>query len=720
MTAISHHWRFFRSGGFDQVRIDTPADLAALHTLDQKLWAALACPVQGLEFDARTLEYIDADKDGRIRAPELLNAVDWALSVLNDPAVLFSGEDLPLSALNDSEAGRHLAASARRLLVNIGLPDAAQISVLDTDDLAAVFPPEKPNGDGFVPATMTDDEALKAAIADIIACMGAETDRSNEPAVSEEKINGFFIQAETFAAWHQRAGKEAALQPFGAATEEAIAALSGLREKIDDFFNRVRMAEFDPRAGALMNGEEAELVRLAALDMANSAQTAGLPLANIAPGRDLPLVDGINPAWIDALTRFREKVVLPLLGEKTSLSAKDWNGIAEKCAPYFTWLGEKPVLGIDALEPARIEWLVANDVREQLLALVAQDKAVAAEAEGLLDVDKLVRFQKNLVMLLNNFISFREFYTRRDKAIFQAGTLFIDGKSADLTVRVNDLGRHSAMAAASGSYLVYCECTRRGSAEKMLIVAAITAGDAGNLMLGRNGIFYDRKGVDWDAHVVKLIEHSISVREAFWTPYRRIGKMISGQMQKMAASRDKAIEEKSASSVTASATHVENAPAAAVAAAAAPAPAAAAVPPFDIARFAGIFAAIGLAVGAIGTALAAIAAGFLSLLWWQMPLALLGVVLLISGPSMVLAWFKLRKRNLAPMLDANGWAVNTRAGINIAFGTALTQLAELPKGAERALADPYAEKQHHWVWWLLLMLIVAAAAWGYTRGHFGV
>jgi len=712
MTTSSHHWRFFRSGGFDQVRIDTPADLVALRSLDQKLWAALACPVKGLEFDARTLEYIDADKDGRIRAPELLNAVEWALSVLKDPAVLFSGQALSLSALNDSEAGLHLAASARRLLANIGLPEAEEISVGYTDDLAKIFPPEKPNGDGLVPATMTDDEALKTAIADIITCLGAETDRSNEPAVSEEKINEFFTQADSFVAWHERAAKEKELQPFGEATGEAIAALSDLRAKIDDYFNRVRMAAFDPRAGALMNGEEAELIRLAALDLASSAETSGLPLANIAQDRDLPLCNGINPAWINAMACFREKVVLPLLGEKTSISAADWKVIADKCAPHFAWLAEKPVLAIGALEASRIEWLVSHDVREKLLALVAQDNAVAAEAEGLLDVDKLVRFQKNLVTLLNNFISFREFYTRRDKAIFQAGTLFIDGKSADLTVRVNDLAKHSAMAGASGSYLVYCECTRQGSAEKMTIVAAITAGDAGNLMAGRNGIFYDRNGVDWDAHVIKLIEHSISVREAFWTPYRRIGKMVSNQAQKMAASRDKALEEKSAASVTASATHVQNAPAAAPAAAPA-------VPPFDIAKFAGIFAAIGLAVGAIGTALAAIAAGFLSLLWWQMPLALLGVVLLISGPSMILAWFKLRKRNLAPILDANGWAVNTRAGINIAFGTALTQLAELPKGSERALADPYANKKNGWVWWLLAILVVVGTYYGWQHGWFG-
>ena len=79
---MAHNWRFIRYGGFDQVFIDRVEDLENLPELDQKLWAALACPTRGLEMDNRTLDYIDIDKDGRIRAPELLEAVRWSLSLL--------------------------------------------------------------------------------------------------------------------------------------------------------------------------------------------------------------------------------------------------------------------------------------------------------------------------------------------------------------------------------------------------------------------------------------------------------------------------------------------------------------------------------------------------------------------------------------------------------------------------------------------------------------
>jgi hypothetical protein len=119
----------------------------------------------------------------------------------------------------------------------------------------------------------------------------------------------------------------------------------------------------------------------------------------------------------------------------------------------------------------------------------------------------------------------------------------------------------------------------------------------------------------------------------------------------------------------------------------------------------GTVAAIGVALGSVGTFMAAIFTKFVDLGVW-IPVALLVIMLGISVPSMILAWLKLRQRNLGPILDANGWAVNTRARINIPFGAALTQLARLPEGADRALSDPYAEKRSPWKLYVLLAAIV--------------
>jgi hypothetical protein len=294
--------------------------------------------------------------------------------------------------------------------------------------------------------------------------------------------------------------------------------------------------------------------------------------------------------------------------------------------------------------------------------------------------------------LANNFVAFKDFYTHQGPAMFQIGTLYLDGRACELTVAVNDAAKHAALAGLSRLCLVYCDCVR--GSDKQAIAAAFTAGDSDQLMVGRNGVFYDRQGNDWDATITRIVDHPISLRQAFWSPYKKLARMVAEQLQKFAASKAGAVEGKLAATATGVGSKVE-------------APAKAPPTPFDVGKFAGIFAAIGLAVGAIGTALASVVTGLLGLVWWQLPLAFIGLLLLISGPAVVVAWFKLRARNLGPLLDANGWAVNARARINIPFGTSLTQLAALPANAERSLVDPYAEKRAPWKGIVIGLFILA-------------
>ena len=137
----------------------------------------------------------------------------------------------------------------------------------------------------------------------------------------------------------------------------------------------------------------------------------------------------------------------------------------------------------------------------------------------------------------------------------------------------------------------------------------------------------------------------------------------------------------------------------------------AAAPPFDIAKFAGIFAAFGVAVGMIGTALSGLIES-LSGLGWKLILVFIGIMLVISGPAMVMAWMKLRRRNIAPLLNANGWAVNAASKISIPFGETLTDIARFPK-----LKDPYAKKGNPAKAWFITILALAAVVCGLWLGN---
>ena len=321
----------------------------------------------------------------------------------------------------------------------------------------------------------------------------------------------------------------------------------------------------------------------------------------------------------------------------------------------------------------------------------ANAAALAAAQAQYKPLEKLLLLCRDYVTLLHNFVSFQDFYAKRGKAllgrgkadespwaIFQAGTLVIDQRACNLCLKVSDMGKHNTQAADSGMYLIYCNCKHQASGQTMQIVAAMTVGDIRNLKVGKNALFYDRQGRDWEAEVVKIIDNPISIGQAFWSPYRKLGDWVSGLITKSAAEKEK----KSFADLT---TKLQTPPAAGQAAQPAqPAP-------FDIAKFAGIFAAIGMAVGYIGAFFTSLATGVKDIAlyaWWALPVAIISLFLVISGPSMVLAWMKLRKRNLAPLLNANGWAVNADAIVNVLFGNTLTEQAQYPIVK---LKDPHAK-----------------------------
>lgn len=691
----SNRWRFFRAGGFDQVKLDTGADLMALDQLDLKLWVALACPASGLEFDRTTLDLIDTDKDGRVRAPELIAAVKWAGSVLKNADDLVKGSPtLPLAAINDAQPeGKSIATFARTVL---GKADSDEITIEEATAAAQTFAVKPFNGDGIVTIESTADESVKAVLNDIIACLGADTDASGKPGAGKAKIDQFFADATAFSEWWKKGEGNTTILPLGLATAAAASAVRAIKFKIEDYFARCRLAAFDSRALNALNREEKEYLAIAAKDLTVTAdEIAALPLARISSTNrgELPLVDGINPAWASAMATFLADAVKPLLDDRTSLVEADWKLLLAKLADYESWSGSKAGASVEKLGLKRIRQILGSDAQAKLAELVARDLAEESNRQAITGLKRLVYYQRDLSKLCNNFVSFRDFYGRKQKAIFQAGTLFLDQRSCDLCLTVEDVGKHAAMAALAGTYLAYCDCFRKGTGEKMQIVAAFTGGDSDNLMVGRNGIFFDRKGRDWDATITKIVDNPISLRQAFFAPYKKLIRLIEEQVAKRAAAAEAASDTKLATFAN---TAVGTEP---------PKPGEPPKTKFDT----GTLAAIGLVLTTLLAALGGIFGKILGLTWWQMPLALIAIVLAISAPSMLIAYLKLRKRNLGPILDANGWAVNARAKINVPFGGSLTGVAALPPGSQRDLADPYAERKSPWPTLIVMALILIGA-----------
>ena len=328
------------------------------------------------------------------------------------------------------------------------------------------------------------------------------------------------------------------------------------------------------------------------------------------------------------------------------------------------------------------EWEAAKAAAE-----TANAEALAAAKAEYMPLRKLLLIHRDFYRLLRNFVTLEDFYDGNDDTIasFQAGTLIIDQRACHLCMRVHDLAKHDAQAPLSGIYLLYCNCVNQKTGKTLQIVAAMTQGEVKNLSIGKNAVFYDNDGLDYDATVTKIIENPISILQAFWTPYRKLANWIEEKINKSAAEKDaKAFGDMTAKADAAADPNAEKKPA------------------FDIAKFAGIFAAIGMALGMIGTALVSVAEGMSGFHWWQLLIVFVCILLVISGPSMIMAWLKLRRRNLAPVLNANGWAVNSDALISVLFGRTLTEQAVFP-----IVPVPKVHKgMKTWAKWLLAICII--------------
>ncbi|MBR4775440.1 MAG: hypothetical protein IK008_05035 [Bacteroidales bacterium] len=676
----TYPWKFSSVGGTVRVSITSGKDIRNLYQLDRKMWTVLSCPTTGLEFDEKTLKLIDIDGDGRVRVDEVIKTSQWLTRILKNPDVLLKEADsLKLTEFNTEDPdGKRLQASALQILKNLGLKKE-DISLADTADNVKIFADTKFNGDGIITPASAGSDLDIAKLIETIAGVASAMDRSGVAGITADHIEAFYTACADFAEWQKAGTKD--VFPFGDKTADALAAVNVVKDKVADYFMRCKLIGFED---ALVPAVDVKVDAIAGIEgnLAAAADQIGLqPLAKPAADGKLDL-KSVNPAWKAAMDAV---VALTGIGPK-NFKEEEWNALLGKFAPYVAWMDAKKGAEVEALGLDAVKAILKENRKGVLLNLVEKDKAEEANALSIEEVDKVLRLNKNFYRFLNNYVVLADFYDKDKWAVFQAGRLYIDQRSTDLCVKVD--GPAPEISSLSGMYILYCSCISEKLGKSFNIAAVLTAGDVDNLRVGRNAVFYDREGNDYTAKVVAIVENPISVPQAFWTPYKKVARMVSDRIDKKAAEKN----EKSMAGLTDATNN----------AAEGQKPAA----QFDIAKYAGIFAAVGMALGLIGAALAGVIAALKGITWWQVLIIIGVVLLLISGPSMFIAWRKLRKRDLGPILNANGWAINAKSLVNVKFGRTLTSLAKFPK---LTAVDPAARRRCFWRWfWCILIVLLVA------------
>lgn len=677
-TNKGHNWHFLQNGGLIQVQISNIDDVLNLDSLDPKMWTALACPACGLEFSEETLNLLDNDKNGRVRIPEILSVVEYIKKYFSRPQIIMEeGDAIPLDALSEIpfDCGHSPLESARAVLKILNKETAQEICYDDVCATDKLFTPQAINGDGILPAECVKEDFACGVVKDIIGCTGGMDEISGVKGISRSQKDDFFLQAKELNEWRQTAAKDDPKIFFlKDATDSAATAFNKVQDKINDYYLRCSLINYDCNAKDILKTQDDKMLLTEDGTLRTKENLAVLPIALCEAGKPLPLDNTINPAWVEKMKDFKEKVIKPLFGKDiASLSEGNWRKIENFFEPYQNWLKAMPENSLSKLGLDRIAEILSSDAEKIIDEYLDMEENHPPVALASVELKKMILVRRDFVRLLKNFVSFADFYEPDKKAIFQAGTLFIDGRSCDLCFKVLDIAKHGTMASLSQCFLVYCDCVKKDlSGEKMQIAALISNGSTDNLLIGRNGIFFDRQGNDWDATIVKIVDNPVSIKQAFWMPYKKIMRLIQEKISKST----NVAETKVFESMT---KVVDN-----------PAEISTAVPTkkTDV----GTIAAISVAFTGIATVVGGIMEAFLGLGKW-IPLGIVGIVLAISLPSVLIAWRKLKQRNIAPILDASGWAINGNVKIPTLLGDSLTKLPLYPAKSFLPAKDPYADKK---------------------------
>lgn len=666
-----------RYGGSLQVDLPNFEALVEAINIPETQWMATACPVDGLQCDPRFLSFMDADKNGRIRVAEVRDAVKHTAKFLQSrKGADARSEVLELDAL--SPEGAKLKSAALRILGVLKATDTARISLEQVRASDPVLRTAGINGDGIVAPEFLS-EKVRGLASRIMAAFPEVKNRAGQAGIDPATLQRF-RDARTALLAHT--GQKASVFVWG---DQSLARAQRIREVkplLDAYFLQCRLVAAQPEAASslkLAAGRvEGVLGDTAALEKAATS----LPIAPADPAGVLTWSKLYRGPAFETLESFRKDVAAPVTGDAEKLTDAAWKDLSAKSDAVLAWqatFDASPVKGLLDELPS-----VADADLEAIEAASKADLALKEELDAVTELERLILYQRWLLTFANNFISMPDLYHAHKRALFERGTLILGGRKYTLAVLAQPRAAHAALTSQGTTCILYINVTPKDGGPGYEVAVPVTSGRSANLEVGKRGIFHDVDGKEFDATVTQVIRQPVSLWEAMTMPFQRIGSFISSKVESFATAGDKLFEsklEQSYAQTTAIATTALTAPPPTPP----PAPAAAPAQPGGAA---GIVAAGGIAFAAVGSALAFIVGQVKSLTLVDVISAAISIAAIVMLPAGLFGWLKLRKRNLALLLEGSGWALNDRLKLTRELASLVTRKPGLPKGAKVDRADP--------------------------------
>lgn len=679
-TGKENRMMFRRIGGACQLALRDIDDMASVLELDEAHWAITGIDIDSLRADRQFLDFIDDDRNGKIRVDEVRRAVSWFLARIRPESHPKLGSpDLLLESIDTSTPeGETLLSAAQLVLRNLGIPDSPVLSLSHIRDDKGILSRACCNGDGVITPEglacdcgaipgLPADPRLAEVVRRIMEISGSCKDLAGEEGINREILDKFIENARKFLAWCEvPAEQPELLLPYGDHTADFAASVEKLRERIDSYFLHCAALEFLPgltgrTPGAGVPAEDQNSAPLRTL-------LENAPLAAPRADRVLDFSDTLNPLFAEELRALAADPAMTEFLSGSRLSEEMWRRLVSSLAAWFNWKKEEPAvafetIGVDVLR----QWL--NDgTLEQLRIRIDGDLAVAAELTTCTSLLKLVLFHRDLLNFLNNYVSLSELFNPNAPSMLQTGKLVMDGRHYTFATPVKNIAEHKRIATMSDICVLYVEVTTgtKEALRKMTLAVAVTSGNIRNLFIGKHGIFFTSDGTAWDAGIIDLVQQPVSISEALKMPFFRFGEFVGKQADRFfstkSAEAQKALEQNIASGALLP-----------------PSPARAAKPQTPAVSGSMLLMGGGIGIAAIGSSVAFIIKSLQNISVVNVLAVLLGIILIFGGPMVVISLVKLYRRNISRFLEANACAVNRPMRLSRKMGAVFTFAPPLPR-----------------------------------------
>ncbi len=692
----SANYTFQRFGRAYHLRVDSPRDLRFVLSLDEALWVANSASIDTINADAVLLDYLDPNDDKRVHAQDVKEAIRWMLDRLATlDGVVEGNETLRLAAIREEDdEGRRIRLAADKILKRVGAADSEVVTLEHVRKVKKVEDDRGLSAAGIVlPAAAQDDE-MRAFLEAVLGTVGGADHPGGEKGVTEDHLKAFLEEARTYLAWQKQSdlgteGSATAVMPLGADTHAAYELLAGLRDKIDQFFSLCHAARIDPQVADRVWAPNAAPKELDLADRgALESFLIATPLARPNPNGRLDVTGELNPQFAADMARFHETIMTPL-GAGGRLDRNEWAAIRGRFAAHRAWFEDRPAVSVGGLDVEVLQAFVDDErFHTDSMSLIAQSHRTALDLREVHLVEQLILYQAWMLPFVNSFVSFPALYDPKKRALFEMGTLIMDGRHFTLAVRVLDRELHKRLSSASNVFVLFAEITDREGQPQYEVAVPVTSGGRGNLQVGKRGIFVDTDGESHHAKVIHIVENPISFREALVSPFVRMGQAITGKLEKMQSAAEDKIEEFGVGAV--SKVEATEAPAEA-----APQPAAQSA--------GGVLAGGGIALAALGSSGAFVISTLADMSPWTIVATLGALSQVILLPILLVAWIKLRRRDLSSILEGAGWGINARMRLDRRQADTFTLRPPYPPGARGI-------RHRAWWAWLVAALVVVGGA----------